>query len=226
MATTALSWRWGWWCVSLRGENNNQPWRDIASLLHEGTQGEPQAIKNPKVIRRVWGALRVFELIVLIQMPLIRAEAAHQEEHHAHANIGKDYTHPDLIGQRVQKGEHARLGLLRLLNHDGDAQAHEGLGKVNDLLSDQRDSERSHSDVGSLRKWERGAHGFRRITQNQQVPSSSWVQNEQSRDQVMSKKHRASTGKQFVRVLHKNKTALLLKRLHFQKVKTQKRIQQ
>lgn len=106
-------------------------------------------------------------------MPLIRAEAAHQEEHHAHANIGKDYTHPDLISQRVQKGEHARLGLLGLLNHDGDAQAHEGLGKVNDLLPDQRDSERSHSDVGSLRRRERGAHGVRKSTPNQQVPTGT-----------------------------------------------------
>lgn len=191
--------------MGLGGKHNNQPWRDIASLLHEGAQGEPQAIKNPKVVRRIWGALRVFELIVLVQMPLIWAEAAHQEEHHAHANIGKDYTHPDLIGQRVQKGEHARFGLLGLLNHDGDAQAHEGLGKVNDLLPDQRDSERSHGDVGSLRRRERGAHGVRRSTRNQQVPTgtvfspcSSGVPSEPNGDQdVMSIKSRAPTGKQF-----------------------------
>ena len=78
-------------------------------MLHEGAQGEPQAIKNPKVVRWVWRALGVFGLVVLIQMPLIWAEAADQEEHHAHADIGKHYAHPDLIGQRVQEGEHARL---------------------------------------------------------------------------------------------------------------------
>lgn len=90
-------------------EYSNQPWRDIASLLHEGAQGEPQAIKNPKVVWWVWRALGVFGLVVFVQMPLIGAEAADQEEHHAHADIGKYYTHPDLIGQRVQEGEHARL---------------------------------------------------------------------------------------------------------------------
>ena len=121
----------------VRNECNNQPWRDIASLLHEGAQGEPQAIKNPKVVRRVWGALRVFGLIVLVQMPLIGAETAHQEEHHTHANIGKDYTHPNLIGQRVQEGKHPGLGLLRLLNHNGDAQAHEGLREVYHFLPHQ-----------------------------------------------------------------------------------------
>lgn len=122
----------------VESEHNNQPWWDIASLLHEGTQGEPQAIKNPKVVWRVWGALRVFDLIVLVQMPLIRAEAAHQEEHHTHADIGKNYTHPNLIGQWVQEGKHPRLGLLRLLNHNGDAQAHKGLREVYHFFPYQR----------------------------------------------------------------------------------------
>lgn len=119
-------------------------------MLHEGTQGEPQAIKNPKVVWRVWGALGVFELIVLVQMPLIRAEAAHQEEDHTHANIGKNYTHPDLIGQWVQEGEHPGLGLLRLLYHYGDAQAHKGLGEVYHFLPYQRYSEGGHGYVSSL----------------------------------------------------------------------------
>lgn len=125
------------WQVA-KSEHNNQPWWDIASLLHEGTQWEPQAIKNPKVVWRVWGALRVFELIVFIQMPLIRAEAAHQEEHHTHTNVGKNYTHPNLIGQWVQKGKHPRLGFLWLLNHNGDAQAHKGLREVYHFFPNQR----------------------------------------------------------------------------------------
>ena len=126
------------WEVMEEWKHNNQPWWDIASLLHEGAQGEPQAIKNPKVVRRVWGALRVFDLIVLVQMPLIRAEAAHQEEHHAHADIGKNYTHPNLVRQWVQEGKHARLGLLGLLNHNGDAQAHKGLREVYHFFPHQR----------------------------------------------------------------------------------------
>ncbi len=72
-------------------------------------------------------------------MPLVRAEAADQEEHHAHADVGEHDAHPDLVGQRVQEGEDARFGLLRLFDHDGDAQTHEGLGEIDHLLPDQSD---------------------------------------------------------------------------------------
>lgn len=130
--------RWGGQLRVAGNECNNQPWWDIASLLHEGPEGEPQAIKNPKVVWRVWGALRVFGLIVLIQVPFIRAEPADEEQHHTHADIGKNYTHPNLIGQRVQEGKHTRLGLLGLLNHNGDAQAHKGLREVYHLFPYQR----------------------------------------------------------------------------------------
>lgn len=136
----------------VESKHNNQPWWDIASLLHEGAQREPQAIKNPKVVRRVWGTLWVFELIILIQVPLIRAEAAHEEEHHAHANVGENYTHPNLIGQWVQKRKHSGFGLLRLLNHYGDTQAHKGLREVYHFLPNQRYGERSHGYVSSLQK--------------------------------------------------------------------------
>lgn len=111
------------------------PGGDVTALLHEGPQWEPQGIEDAKVIGRVRGCLGVFGLILFLKVPLVRTEPTDQEQDHAHPNIGKHYTHPDLIGQRIQEGEHARLRLLRLLYHNGDAQAHKGLGKVYHLLS-------------------------------------------------------------------------------------------
>lgn len=60
-------------------------------------------------------------------MPLIGAEPTNQEQHHADTNVGKDYAHPYLIGQRIQEGKHAWFGFLRLFDHDRNAQTHERL---------------------------------------------------------------------------------------------------
>lgn len=76
----------------------------------------------------------------------------HQEEHHADADVGKHDAHPDLIGQRVQEGKDARLGLGGLLDHDGDSQRHERLGEVDHLLSHQGDGERGHRNIGFLQR--------------------------------------------------------------------------
>jgi len=118
------------------------PRGDVTALLHEGPQREPQRVEDAKVVGRIGGTLGVFGLVLLLEVPLVGAEAADQEQNHAHTDIGKHYAHPDLIGQGVQEGEHAGLGLLRLLYHNGDAQAHKGLGKVYHLLSDQCYGER------------------------------------------------------------------------------------
>ncbi len=69
-----------------------------------------------------------------------------RNEHHAHADVGEHNAHPDLVGQRVQEGEDTWFGLLGLLDHDGDAQTHEGFWEVNDLLPDQSNSQWGHSD--------------------------------------------------------------------------------
>lgn len=74
----------------------------------------------------------------------------HQKQHHTDSYVSEDDTHPDLVGQRVQEGEHSRFRLLGLLDHDGDAQRHEGLGEVDHLLTDQGYGERCHSYICSL----------------------------------------------------------------------------
>lgn len=126
------------------------PGRDVTALLHEGAQREPEGIKDAKVIGWVRGSLWVFGFILILEVPLVRTESTDQEQDHAHPNIGKHYTHPDLIGQRVQERENTRLGLLWLLYHNGDAQAHKGLGKVYHLLSYQSNGERCNSYICSL----------------------------------------------------------------------------
>ena len=136
------------------------PWRNITALLHEGSQREPKAVEDAKVVGGVRGGLGVFCLILLVKIPLIWAEPANQEQNHAHTNVGKHDAHPDLVGQGVQEGKHPRFGLLGLLDHDGDAQTHEGLGEVYHLLSHQGDGEGCNSYICSLETGTCKAHVY------------------------------------------------------------------
>ena len=129
---------------------SDPPGWDVTALLHEGAQWEPERIEDAKVIGGIGWCLGVFGLVLFLEVPLVGTEPTDQEQDHAHPNIGKHNTHPDLIGQRVQEGENAGLGLLWLLYHNGDAQAHKGLGKVYHLLSNQSNGERCNSYICSL----------------------------------------------------------------------------
>ncbi len=91
------------------------PGRDVATLLHEGSKGEPETVEDPKLIGGLVARQTVSALLGLLGVPLVRAEAADQEEHHAHADVGEHNAHPDLVGQRVQEGEDTRFGLLGFL---------------------------------------------------------------------------------------------------------------
>lgn len=70
-----------------------------------------------------------------------------QEEHDADSNVGKDDAHPDFVGQRVEERKDPRLGFLRLLDHDGDSQGHEGFGEVNHLFADKGDGQGSNGNI-------------------------------------------------------------------------------
>lgn len=115
------------------------PGGDVTALLHEGAQGEPERVEDAELVGGLVAWRTVCALLGLLGVPFVRAEAADQEEHHANADIGEHDAHPDLVGQWVQEGEHARLRLLGLLDHDGDAERHEGFGEIDHLLPDQRD---------------------------------------------------------------------------------------
>ena len=118
---------------------------DVTALTHEGPEGEPQAVEYAELVGRLVGL--DLPVLVLLGVPLVRAEAADEEQHHADADVGEHDAHPDLVGERIQEGEDSRFGLLRLLDHDGDSQGHEGLGEVDHLLSHQSDGERSHGNI-------------------------------------------------------------------------------
>jgi len=81
-----------------------------------------------------------------------REQIPHQEEHHADSDVGEHDAHPDLVGQRVEEGEHTRFGLGGFLDHDGDSQRHEGFGEVDHLLSHQSDGQRGDGHVGLLQE--------------------------------------------------------------------------
>ena len=65
----------------------------------------------------------------------------------ADADVGENDAHPDLVGQRLHEGHDARDVLLRLLEHDADAEAHERLAKVDDSLASRRDGQRRQRQV-------------------------------------------------------------------------------
>ena len=68
-------------------------------------------------------------------LPFVRAESADEEQHDGHADVGKEDANPDLLGQGRHETEHSRVLLHRALDHDGNAQRHEGLREVNHLFS-------------------------------------------------------------------------------------------
>ena len=73
-------------------------------MLHKGTQGKPKTVKYSKFIWRIRRALWVTRfLIVVFQVPFIRAESADEEKNHADSNVSKDNAHPDFISQGIQK---------------------------------------------------------------------------------------------------------------------------
>lgn len=54
------------------------PWRDVAALLHEGSQGEPEGVKDAELVGGlVSGAQLGGALLWLLSVPLVRAEATH-----------------------------------------------------------------------------------------------------------------------------------------------------
>lgn len=108
-------------------------------MLHYSTEGKPEAIEDRKVVRE----RRAIDAV--LDLPLVRTEAADDEQNDADADVGEDHVQPNLIGERVHERENARLLFLRLLDHDADAEAHERLREVDEPLAHQRRRQRRHS---------------------------------------------------------------------------------
>lgn len=83
---------------------------------------------------------------------IIVSSPADDEKDDADADVREDDTDPDLLGQRVQEAEDAGLLLDRLLDHDADAEGHEGFAEVDHSFALGGDGHRSDRQVRFLRQ--------------------------------------------------------------------------
>ena len=115
--------------------------------MHEGAQGEPEAIEDAEVVGHFLFAVR-FRQMQLV--PLFGVEAADHEEHHADAQVSEGDAHPDLVGQRLHEAEDVLGGAFGLLEHDAQANFHERRREVDNALSRRGDGEGGDGDIGVL----------------------------------------------------------------------------
>ena len=120
------------------------PRGDVAALSQQRRQREPQTVVDVEVVREAWPVLTVLDL------PLGRTEPADEKQDETDAEVGQDDAEPDVAVQRVHEREDARLLLLRLLDHDADAELHERLAEVDDSLSYWRDCQRRYGNISLL----------------------------------------------------------------------------
>lgn len=72
------------------------------------------------------------------------------EEHTTDSQASQQHIHPNVWRQGVEERENTWVGSIGLPVKDANAQGHEGLGEVYDLLPYIGDGERSHCEVSSL----------------------------------------------------------------------------
>lgn len=72
------------------------------------------------------------------------------KQHTADTEARQQHVHPDVGGQRVEEGEHPRVGAVGFVVQDADSQRHEGLGEVDHLFPHVCDSQRGDGEVGDL----------------------------------------------------------------------------
>ena len=141
----------------------NIPRRDVASLLHESAQGEPQRILNREMIGqhlRRWivrsrrldrGHLDGREGDVgLFDAPLCAAESADDKQDDGNAQISECHAHPNFFRQRVHKAEDAGEFLHGFLDHYADPEVHKRFAKVHHSFPARIDGQRRHSQIRFL----------------------------------------------------------------------------
>lgn len=76
----------------------------IAALLHESPDSEPEAVRQRELILNdvLPGVTRMWIV------PLVRAEPCYDEHRHRHQNIRRQDVQPDLDRQWIHKGEESR----------------------------------------------------------------------------------------------------------------------
>ena len=116
-------------------------------MLHKRSNRKPQTVQQRELVLH---DIRVGVTRVRV-VPLVRTESRENEQHEADEKIGCHHVNPDMDGQRRQEGEEARVLARRLLEEDANAEVHEGLGEVDDLLARIADGQRGHRQVHFLK---------------------------------------------------------------------------
>ena len=75
------------------------PGTDVAALLQQRAEHEPQAVVDGELVGDGSAEHR------LLQPPLERREAGHQEQHDRDAEVGEHHAQPDLAAERTQERE-------------------------------------------------------------------------------------------------------------------------
>jgi len=86
----------------------------------------------------------------VLDLPLLGTEPADEEEDDTDGEVREHDTQPDVRVERVHEREDARLLLLRLLDHDADAEVHKRLAEVDHSFTHRCDRHWSNCDVGHL----------------------------------------------------------------------------
>lgn len=71
----------------------------------------------------------------------------YDKQHTTDTQASQQNIHPDIRREGVEEGEDPRIGAVGLAVQDTYPQRHEGLGEVDDLLSDVSDGQRSNCKV-------------------------------------------------------------------------------
>lgn len=76
----------------------------------------------------------------------------YDKEHTTDTQVSQQNIHPDIRGERIQEGEDAWVCTIGLAVQNTYSKCHKGLGKVDDLLSNIRNSQRSNGQVSFLQR--------------------------------------------------------------------------
>lgn len=74
----------------------------------------------------------------------------YDKEHTTDTQVSQQNIHPDIRGERIQEGEDARVCTIGLAVQNTYSESHKGLGKVDDGLSNIRNSQGCNCKVGFL----------------------------------------------------------------------------